>query len=113
MLAEKVEQDEEREKDINTMKLVQAIGNNIHPSIQVEIDYPSRYDDKKMPTLDLKLWVTRGSNMCKIFHDEHYMIPMASIGALRFPICNGVEYQENCINTALRIKLNCGRELQW
>ena len=37
VLVEKDEEDEEREKDENTMKLLQAIGNIIHPSIQLRL----------------------------------------------------------------------------
>ena len=113
VLAEKVEEDEEREKDEITMKLLQAIGNSIHFSIQVEIDYPSRYDDKKMPTLDLKLWVNQENNMCKILH-EHYMKPMSSIAVLDSRSAMAWSTKRTVLTQdALRIILNCSRELQW
>ena len=68
------------------MKTLQAIGNSIHPSIQLEIDYPSRHSDRKMPTLDLKIWVTYNNNSIKILH-EHYMKPMSSKVALNSTNC--------------------------
>ena len=44
------------EDDERIMSLVQRIGNEIHYSIQLEIDFPSKYVDKKLPILDLKVW---------------------------------------------------------
>ena len=73
--------DEEKSADERTMKLVQEIGNDIHQSIQVEIDYSSRYDDKKMPTLDLKVWIEETDIGCRIMH-EHYTKPMSSTALL-------------------------------
>ncbi|KAJ7389597.1 hypothetical protein OS493_030283 [Desmophyllum pertusum] len=40
-------------------KLVQSIGNSIHPSIELEVDYPSEHGDGKLPILDLKVWVEK------------------------------------------------------
>ncbi|KAJ7323144.1 hypothetical protein OS493_032147 [Desmophyllum pertusum] len=62
----KVVQDEniaELERDLKAdkrcMLLVQSIGNSIHPSIELEVDYPSQHGDGKLPILDLKVWVGR------------------------------------------------------
>ena len=38
--------------DRRTMEIVRDIGNSIHPSIQLEVDWPSNYEDGKMPLLD-------------------------------------------------------------
>ena len=52
-----VEEDENLAPDERTMELIKRIGDDIHPSIQLEVDYPSRYPGKKRPILDLKVWV--------------------------------------------------------
>ena len=39
------------------MKKIVALGNEIHPSIQLEVDYPSNHQDMKIPILDVKVWV--------------------------------------------------------
>ena len=44
-------------KDKHTMETLQQIANDIHPSIQLEIDVPSNHKDGKMPILDLKVWL--------------------------------------------------------
>ena len=41
--------------DEKWMKEIRNMGNQIHPCIQLEIDYPSRHEDRKMPILDLKV----------------------------------------------------------
>ena len=33
------------------------IGDDIHSSIQLEVDYPSNHRDQKLPILDLKVWL--------------------------------------------------------
>ena len=48
---------EEYGSDERTMALIEQVGNDIHPSIQREIDYPSKHQGGKLPILDLKVWV--------------------------------------------------------
>ena len=95
------------------MKLLQTIGNSIHSSIQLEIDYPSRYEDKKMPTLDLKLWVAEVDGTTKIFH-EHYTKPMATKAVLDSRSAMAWNAKRTILTQeALRIMLNCSRDLPW
>ena len=49
-----VEQERAVKADKRCMTLVQKIGNSIHPSIELEVDFPSKHDDDKLPILDLK-----------------------------------------------------------
>ena len=74
---EQSQNDEEKSSDERTMNLLQQIGNSIHPSIQLEIDFPSKHVENKMPILDLKVWVETTVNGSKIMH-EHYVKPMAT-----------------------------------
>ena len=41
--------------------LFQSIGNSIHPSIRLEVDYPSRHEDGRLliHVLDLKVWIEK------------------------------------------------------
>ena len=43
--------------DEYNMTLVQQMANGIHQSIETTVDYPSRNADKKIPILDLKVWL--------------------------------------------------------
>ena len=51
------------------MELVLKIGDSIHELIQLEIDYLSNHEDKKMLLLDLKVSVVNESSLCKIMYD--------------------------------------------
>ena len=53
----KVVEDKKRAPDEGTMELIRQVGDDIHPSIKLEVDYPSKHPDKKLPILDLKVWV--------------------------------------------------------
>ena len=55
--ATKVVEDEKRAPDKRTMVLIRQVGDDIHPSIKLEVDNPSKHPDKKLPILDLKVWV--------------------------------------------------------
>ena len=48
---------EENSNDKMSAILVQAVGNTIHRSISIEVDYPSKHDDGKLPILNLKVWI--------------------------------------------------------
>merc|ERR1711911_4259 len=83
------ESEEDREKE--GMEFFKKIGDSIDKSIKLEIDYPSKHDDKKMPLLDVKVWMEdKECNMQvnqhdkevqknnKAFRYEHYRKSMAS-----------------------------------
>lgn len=53
------ELEQDIETDRRSMLLVQSIGNSVHKSIELEVDYPSRHRDGKLPILDLKVWVEK------------------------------------------------------
>ena len=41
------------------MNKIKDIGNSIHHSIQLEVDYPSLHEDNKLPLLDIKIWTEK------------------------------------------------------
>ena len=53
------ERQEKIKADRKIMEKIKDIGNKIHPSIQLEIDYPSKHEDGKMPMLDVKIWTEK------------------------------------------------------
>ena len=74
-----VEEDKKRAPDERTMELIRQVGDDIHPSIKLEADYPSKHPDKKLPILDVKVWVeqrekvVQGSNqMVSVIMYEFY-----------------------------------------
>ena len=57
------------------------IGNDIHPSIQVTIDFPSNNENGRMPVLDTEHWMSEieenGVKKVQVLH-SHYSKPMAN-----------------------------------
>ena len=72
MINQKSKDDDENvENDERTMKIIKEIGDSIHPSIKLEIDYPSRNEDRKLRILDLQVWIKRIDGKINIVY-EHY-----------------------------------------
>ena len=59
------------------MLLIQDIGNGIHSSIQLEVDFPSNHENRKIPILDLKVWIEKHETHTVIMH-EFYPKEVAS-----------------------------------
>ena len=104
-------------QDENNMKTVQNIANQIHPSIETTIDYPSRNKDKKIPILDLKVWTEEikiNENKTFIILHEFYCKEVTSKNVINsrsaFP-----EKSKRTILTQeiIRILMNCSRRLKW
>ncbi len=79
------EEDGETEK--RTMELVKEIANDIHSSIKVKVDYPSKHESKRLPMLDMELWIEKveidGEMKYQLLY-SHYMKAVSS----RFVIHN-------------------------
>ena len=65
--------DEDVPADKRTMDVVKDIANSIDEMIVMTTDVPSTYEDGKVPTLDVKVWVEETEN--KVFY-EFYEKPM-------------------------------------
>ena len=116
-----VAEDERVSNDERTTLLIKQIGNDIHPSIQLEVDYPSKHRDQKLPILDLKVWLeTREKEIenqnvdVSVIMYEFYSKEMASKAvinarsALSWSTKRTVLTQE-----VLRVILNCSKLLPW
>ena len=111
-----LEEDRQIEDDIRTFNVIKQIGDGIHTSIKLEVDIPSNHDDRKIPILDLKVWIEEiqnenGSKIKKIMH-EFYMKEMSS----KFVIDadNAMPWKNKITiltQQCLRILLNCSPEL--
>ena len=61
-------EDEDIPDDERTMTLFQTIANTIHPSMRVTIDYPSKHEEKKVPKLDVQMWIDMIENRMKLLY---------------------------------------------
>ena len=101
---------------MRTFKVLQAIGNSIHPSIQLEIDVPSNYSDKKVPILDLKVGIEQvsinGREEKKIVH-QHYSKPMANKHVIRKDSAMATSTKRTILTQmCLRVMLNNSKYLE-
>ena len=112
--------DQRREPDERAMRLFQSIANSIHSSIQMEIDYPSCHDDRKLPILDLKVWISERNNLRRdqertfIVLHEFFSKEVSSkcvIGARSAIPWNSK--RTILTQEVLRILLNCSTDLPW
>ena len=74
VIEELVEVDLERERDDVTMTLFGVIANSIDEFLEVEVDFPSKHEDKFMPILDMKMKMADDN---KVVH-KFYKKPMTN-----------------------------------
>ena len=77
-----VEEDKLLPEDMRTMEEMRKMANDVSTMIQLEEDYPSKYEDKKLPLLDLKVEVKAVERegvpkSCKLYY-YYYRKPMAN-----------------------------------
>ena len=65
---EKEIEDKLIEDDVRTMKIIQAVANNIDENIKVSFDVPSMNEDKRVPVLDVKMSVNNSNKVEYIFY---------------------------------------------
>ena len=110
-------EDEDRPADIRTYEVIRQIGESIHPNIKLEIDVPSNYEDKKLPILDLKVWIDKvrtenGGEELKILH-QHYMKPMANKYVIRKDAAMSMKNKRTILTQmCLRVLLNNSEHLK-
>ena len=98
------------ENEQEVMEKIKMIGNKIHKSIQLEADYPTRYEDRKVPILDLKVWIDERN---RVVH-EYYMKPVASKAVVNHRSAMPLKDRRTVITQEiLRIVLRCSPLLPW
>ena len=91
-------------------KKVKDIGDSIHESIQLEADYPARYDDQKVPILDIKVWIDSEG---RIMH-EYYSKPVSSKSVIDANSAMPLKDRRTVLTQdLLRIILRCSPDLPW
>ena len=110
---ELVEEDMSRERDQVVGDLLRTMADSISPMLRFEEDVCSNYTDKRLPILDLKVWVAESDTQTTIMHD-FYKKPMASRATLRastaFPTS---QLRAIFVEEVLRRLRNCSPEASW
>ena len=103
------------------MEPIRQVGDDIHPSIKLEVDYPSKHPDKKLPILDLKVWVEQrkkeiqwSNQMVSVIMNESYAKEIASKALINARSAVSASVKRTVLSqTALRLPLNCSPLLPW
>ena len=69
-------------------------GNTIHESIVLETDCPSNHQDRKLPILDLKVWLQETNGRQKIMH-EFYQKEVSAVALYKCAVNATMEDEEN------------------
>ena len=96
------------------IKRVSEIADTIDPSIRSTFDYGSKYDDCRLPLLDLKMWIGRDtSGTWKILHC-HYMKDVSSRYLIHAKSSHPYTMKLNVlVNEGLRILRNTSIYIGW
>ena len=98
------------EQDKKMFEEIKNIGNNIHTSIQLETDYPMNYEDKKVPILDVKVWIDEDGN---VLH-EYFAKPISSKAVIQQKSAMPLREKRKILTQdILRIILRCSPLLPW
>ena len=126
---EKQKSESEREKE--GMEMFKRIGDSIDECIKLEVDYPSKHDDGKMPLLDVKVWLQEQDYRDKEYNRdtsineqervrkkeiryEHYRKSMASKMTVHARSAIPTSQKRNILTQeVIRILKNCSQELPW
>ena len=108
--------DENENDDARTFRIIQQIGNDIHQSIELTTDVPSKNEDCKVPILDLKCWVEErceeNATRYTILH-EHYIKDVSSKLVLHRDSAISIHSKRTILTQqCLRVLLNCSESLE-
>ena len=104
----------QNEKENNTLKECMKIADSIHKSIKVTGDIPTRYDDCKLPILDLKVWIDEVEPGVYKVITNHYMKDVSTRAVIDNRSSHPIQMKRNVmINEILRILRNCNEYCPW
>ena len=115
--SKKPEDDENGPKDMRTFDIIRKICNEIHSSIQLTADVPSKHQDNKVPILDLKCWTEEieqnGHKKYMILH-EHYIKDVSSKAVIHRESALSLSSKRTILTQeCLRIMMNCSTNIGW
>ena len=108
-----IAEDESEPPDKRTMQILQAVASYIHPSIRLTIDYPSKHADRKVPMLDVKMWMLEIGDEKKIAY-EHYEKKITTKAVIHAKSAITTQVKRTVLSQeVLRILLHCNTYVPW
>ena len=107
-----IESDRLIPREKRTMEIIKCVGNHIHPSIQLKVDCPLNYDDRKLPILDL-VWVAV-INGCNRMVNEFYSTDILSKAVIHAKSALPWQQKRTVLTQEiLCVVLNCSDHVPW
>ena len=108
--------EENENDDAKTFRIIQEIGDDIHRSIKLTTDVPSKNEDGKVPILDLKCWIgekyQEDETRYVILH-EHYIKDVSSKAVLHRDSAISINNKRTILTQqCLQVLLNCSEHLE-
>ena len=107
---ELMEADQQKTEDERTANFLSEVANSIHPSISVKADFPSKNPDKRMPLLDLGIWVSEEQKVKFGFYakdvSSKFFVPYKSAHSQSMK-------RSMLVNEGMRRLLNISPDLPW
>ena len=99
------------DREMNTMEKVRILANEVDPALTVSVDYGSRYEEGRLPVIDLEIWIGKNvTGECKVLY-SHYMKKVASRSTIHYRSSHCARMKKNVlINEIGRILDNCSEE---
>ena len=90
---EKEKEDRKLPKDKVTMEVVKTVANSIDDMIQMTVDFPSKYEDDKVPMLDVKVWLNEKdeNKIYYTFYEKPTKSPFVVSKSSAMPIAKKIE----------------------
>ena len=105
---------DQTEKEKNTLRECMEIADSIHPSIKVTGDIPANYTDKRLPILDLKVWIGEIQPGIYKIITSHYMKDVSTRAVINNRSSHPIEMKRNVmVNEVMRILRNCNEYCPW
>jgi len=106
-------EDISKDDDEITMTTFKDIAESVHNSIKLKVDYPSNYNDSKIPILDLKVWVEETCNGARVMY-EHYEKDISSKQVIHAKSAVPTKTKITILTQEmLRILTHCSPHLPW
>ena len=102
------------ERDRRVMERVRLMADGVQDSIKVEVDCGYNHPDRRVPVLDLVVWIGEGEDgRLRIMH-SHYMKAVVSRSVMFSRSAHGGTTKRNVmVNEVYRILKNCSVHLPW
>ena len=103
-----------KERERSTLAEIMSLADSIHPSIKVTGDVPSNYEDNRLPSLDLKVWIGEVETDTYKVITSHYMKDVSTRAVINERSSHPVNMKKNVlVNEVMRILRNCNSFLKW